>query len=481
MCKNHQFVQIHCHSSFSNLDGVALTEKLVQKAKEYGHPALATTEHGSPAGLFDHYNICKKHGIKPILGLEFYICNDLESRIPFKDRELKDRDFHQSLYIKDKEGYQNFNYLTYVSFTDGFYYKPRIDYDLLMSRNKGLMATSSCIASGIHNLLTADNIKEAEALFLKFRNSFGDDFYGEIQFNELNDRDKWGIDQKRNNQFIIDMCQKHDVPILIGGDVHYVEKEDNRLQDALIASKRSGSSKDGNVFQIHARHLYYHDTSDYYELNKKFGYNYDTKFLEQCFENSIKFAEKPNFEFETGKYHLPKIKTNGMDSKAFLEKITWEGIEKRITKQREHNLQVSDELIDAYETQIPHELKIIDELGLNDYLLIVQDIINWEKSNGIFVGPGRGCFLPNSMVTLSNGLKVRIKDVMIGDKVSNYFSGEGEVVNSFKYNVDEELVELEFENGKIISCTKDHEIYTKNRGWVKADNLTIDDDIQEIN
>lgn len=478
MC-DKKFVQIHCHSSFSNLDGAARTADLVKKAKQLGHPALATTEHGSPAGLFDHYKMCKKEGIKPILGLEFYITNDLEARVANKNRDFEDRDFHQSVYIKDKEGYKNFNYLTYVSFTDGYYYKPRIDFDLLFSKSKGLMTTTSCIASKINNYLTSGCNNKAEELFLSFKRHFGDDFYGEIQFNELNDKDTYGINQKLNNSFIIEMCEKHNVPILIGGDVHYLNKEDAALQDAIINSKRQ--AKEGEEgFQIHARHLYYHDTADYHDFNKKFNYGYSEKFIDQCFENSLKFAEKVDFEFETGKYHLPKIKTDGMNSKDYLEKITWEGIENRIEKSRNQGLPVPNEIIDKYEKQIPYELQVINDLGLDDYLLIVQDIINWEKDNGIFVGPGRGCFLPGSMVTLSNGLKVRIEDVKIGDKVGNYFSGEGEVSNTFTYDVDEEMVELEFENGKKISCTKDHEFYTENRGWVKADELTEDDTIAEL-
>lgn len=381
------------HTSASNLDGCARGDKLVERAKEFGHPALAITDHGSPAGLYDHYKFCKKAGIKPILGLEFYMTNDLTSRVVNKNRALDDRDYHQSIFIKNKDGYKNFNYLTYVSFTDGYYYKPRIDYDLLFSKKSGLMVTSSCLASKFNQLITAGRVKDAEDLFLQFKKHFGDDFYGEIQFNELTkDHPKFGemmIDQRANNQVIIDLCHKYDVPIMIGGDVHYLDKGDAELQDAIINCKRQ--AKEGEEgFQIHARHLYYHDVDDYYELNKKFGYNYDTKFLEQCFENSIKFSDKVNFDFETGKNHVPRINTGGMSEREYLEKITWEGISNRIEKHREHGQGISDELIGAYEKQIPYELQVIDDLGLNGYLLVVQDIINWEKNNGIYVGPGRG-------------------------------------------------------------------------------------------
>lgn len=379
------------HTSASNLDGAAKGSQLVQRAKDYGHKALAITDHGSPVGLFSHYNLCKKAGIRPILGLEFYITNDLTSRVPNKNRILDDKDYHQSIFIKDKEGYKNFNYLTYVSYTDGYYYKPRIDFDLLFSKSKGLAATSSCMASKINQLLTADRIKEAEDLFLKFRACFGDDFYGEIQFNELNDKVQYGIDQRSNNKFIIDMCEKYDVPVMIGGDVHYLDNGDAELQDAIINSKRQ--AKEGEEgFQIHARHLYYHGVDDYYDFNKKFGYNYETSFLERCFENSVKFSEKFTFEFETGKYHLPKIKMEaGMTSDEYIEKVTWDGLIKNIEVERKYFPdEYTNEDIDRLEKQTEYELDVFKNMGLSDYMLIVYDIIKFEKENNLYVAAGRG-------------------------------------------------------------------------------------------
>jgi len=389
MCNSKKFVQVHCHSDGSQLDGVASVQKLVAKAKEFGHPALALTDHGNSCRLFDFAKECKKNNIKPILGLEFYICNDLRARVANKQRDLEDKDYHQSTYIKNKEGYRNFCELTYRSFTDGYYYKPRIDFDSLFELKNGLMITSSCMASKTSQYILRGQHKDAEEMFKKFLLAFDKDFYGEIQFNEVEG-------QKQINDFVIHLCKKYDVPILIGGDVHYATQQDNVLQDAVIRSKRSNSttSSDDSAapadWAISARHLYYHDVSDYYDFNKKFGFNYDEKLLETCFENSIKFSEKTNFEFETGKYHLPKIKTEGLNADDFLEKITWEGIAEIIQKRRKHGEEIADELIDQYEERIVHELSVIKKLGIADYLLIVGDIINWEKKNNFYVGPGRG-------------------------------------------------------------------------------------------
>ena len=381
MC-NKSMVQLHTHSSFSLLDGASSIKKIVSKAKEFGHPALALTDHGNPAGLFDFAKECKKQGIKPILGLEFYINNDLRSRVSHKDRlTVEERDYHQSVYIKNKNGYKNFNKLTYISQTDGYYYKPRIDFDALFENKEGLMITSSCMASKIGNYVRENNHKDAEQLFKRYALEFDKDFYGEIQFNEING-------QKEINDFVIHLCNKYDIPIIIGGDVHYAEKEDNLLQDAIIRSKRDASADD---WTIDARGLYFHDTPDYYEFNKKLGYGYDTKFLEKCFENSIEFSNKVNFEFETGKYHYPKIDTGKLTSREYLSEMVYKGIKEKVTTTRKYfPNKYSNEDIDNIEKQIEYELNVYEDLGVTDYMIIVSDIIQYCKENNIYVGPGRG-------------------------------------------------------------------------------------------
>lgn len=381
MCKNHPFVQLHSHSSFSLLDGVADYKKTIARAIKFNHKAIAISDHGNPAGLFDFNKECKKQGIKPILGLEFYINNDLTSRFPNKNRQIDERDYHQSVYIKNKAGYLNFNYLTYVSNTDGFYYKPRIDFKLLFKHSEGLMITSSCMASKIGNYVRNENYREAEEAFNEYVYAFGEDFYGEIQFNEVEG-------QKQINDFIIHQCKKHNVKVIIGGDCHYLDPEDNLLQDAVIKSKRDAGEVD---WVISARKLYFHDTTDYFDFNKELGWNYNEDFIIQCFQNSVEFADKVNFDFETGKYHLPKIDTGDLSSKDFLEKVTWEGLIANIETIRKYFPEkYSNEDIDKLEKQIQYELGVINDMGLNDYLLIVYDIIKFEKEQGLYVGVGRG-------------------------------------------------------------------------------------------
>lgn len=382
MCKKYNFVQLHLHTSFSLLDGVTDYKKVIARAKELGHPAIAITDHGNPAGLFDFNRECKKQGIKPILGLEFYICNDLNSRIPNKNRAIDDRDYHQSVFIKNKIGYYNFNYLTYISNTDGFYYKPRIDFKTLFKHKDGLIVTSSCMASKISNYVREGDYNTAEDVFKEFVLEFGEDFYGELQFNEVEG-------QKEINDFIIHMCNKYDVKTIIGGDVHYLDPEDNELQDAVIRSKRA--SDDSPDWVISARKLYFHDANDYFVFNKELGWNYNEQLIIDSFNNSVEFSEKVNFDFETGVYHLPKINTEGLSSKEYIEKVTWEGLIQKINTERKYFPEkYSNEEIDKLALRIQDELDVFNELGINDYMLIVHDIIKWERENGLYVGTGRG-------------------------------------------------------------------------------------------
>lgn len=381
MCKNHKFVQLHLHTSASLLDGVTNYKKVIKQAIENGNPAIAITDHGNPSNIFQFSKECKKQGIKPILGLEFYITDDLTSRISHKERTIETKDFHQSVYIKNKEGYINYNYLTYIAHTDGFYYKPRIDFKLLFEKKEGLMITTSCMASKISTYILNNNHKEAEDFFKTCLYEFKDSFYGEIQFNEVEG-------QKAINDFIIHLCKKYNVPVIIGGDVHYNSPEDNELQDAVIRSKRDASGED---WVISARKLFFHDTLDYFAFNKELDWNYDEEFIIECFKNSVDFSEKINFEFETGKYHTPKIDTGDMSSKDYLEKVTWEGIIKNIETERKYFPdRYTNEKIDLIEKQVKYELGVINDLEINDYMLIVYDIIKWEKENGLYVGPGRG-------------------------------------------------------------------------------------------
>jgi len=385
----------HAHTSSSLLDGVSLPKEYTALAKERGNPAICITDHGNPSSLMDFYRAAKKEGIKPILGLEFYLALDLDLKLPNKKREVEFKDKHQTVYIQNQQGYKNFNKLTYLSFTEGYYYKPRINYEMLFEQQQGLIVTSGCAASMFNQLCNIGKEREAEEWFKRFVNTFGDRFYGEIQFNEIYDKSKFGMDQKEMNAFIIKMCSKYDIPVLIGGDVHYADPEDAKLQDIFIACQRR---KDGPADEekkesfIHARNLFYHQTGDYYNFNKIWDYGYDDKFITECLDNSLKLVEQVSFEFETDKTHFPKIVVpkEFKDSRELITTLAYDGLFEKL-KRRIDRGEVGLKLkIDDYIKRLDYEIEVIANKGVIDYFLIVYDLIRWVESENIPRGPGRG-------------------------------------------------------------------------------------------
>lgn len=394
--KSHHkpLVNIHMHSGYSQLDGAGKFDDYVKLAKEYNIPGLSLTDHGTAVGIYQFYKTVKDAGLKPILGEEFYLTTDLTLKLPNKQRDVYTKDKHQTVLIKNAEGYKNFCKLNYLSFTEGYYYKPRVDYEMLFAHGKGLIITSGCAASMFSQLLLNGKEKEAEEWFKRFVTTFGDDFYGEIQFNELNDIPKYGMSQQVINEFIIRMCNKYDIKVVIGGDTHYAYEEDSKLQDILINCQRR---KDGAAVEmgesfIHARHLYFHNSDHYVKFNKEFGFNYEEKFLHDCFQNSLDLTNKVNFEFETGKPNYPKyiVPTTFKTPAEYLTKLAYDGLIKRIEERKIKGEVFTDEQIDTYEKRLEYELSVITGKGYEDYFLVFQDWITWAKSEGFRIGPARG-------------------------------------------------------------------------------------------
>ena len=434
MCELHKhypLVHLHLHTDQSSLDGCGHIKDYVKLAKEHNHPAIAITDHGNPGALFRFYKECKANNIKPILGLEFYIAKDLSIQLPSKQRAPGFEDGHQSILIADKEGYKNYCKLTYLANqkdeTNAYYYKPRISTDMLIENNKGLIITTSCIAGLINRAITRGDHKGADDLFKEYLRVFGDRMVGEIQFNELTDKSRWGINQKETDDYIIRLCNKYNVPIIIGGDVHYAFPGDDVLQDTLIKSRRSNVTSDEmettetkeemesdspatieedapkkkEEFQLHARNLFYHNAEDYLKFNKEWGYGYDDKFLQECLDNSVKLADKVDFNLISGETHLPIYKptereridlklTKEADSNEILKEKAYKGLFEKLQVRIDRGEVFSEEKLTEYENRLEYELGIIKKQGFADYFLIVSDNVVWAKANGIMVGAGRG-------------------------------------------------------------------------------------------
>lgn len=491
-CKHTPMVHLHLHTEYSALDGVAPSSEYVKLAKEFNHPAITILDHGNMSGTLTHFQQCKAANIKPIIGMEAYLNDDIKGRVNKEEEtdSLKSSrtNSHQSIIVKDKIGFQNLNKLTYMSFTEGYYFKGRITTEWLFENKKGLIVTSSCAASKFSQLLQAGKEAEAEERIKLFLREFGDDFYAELQFNEFEDE---GYSQKVYNRFILKMIKKYDIQPILTGDVHYADKDGAKLQDILIAIKAGKPVGDGPncAWHLTTRQLYYSSVEDFHRLNKEMGFNYPESYVDMCLENTLKVAEKCTFEFETNVEKYPKyeatpdvveyFKTN--NTTEIISKLAHAKLKQKINLYRKNNIvKITPEVEQQYTDRLNYELKVIEDKKMLDYFMVVWELIRFCEKNEISIGPGRGCFIPGSRVKMSDGYYSPIETINAGDYVIDAFGKEQVVTNKLEYKIQEEIVELEFDNGKKITCTKDHEILTLNRGWIKAIELTEDDEISEI-
>ena len=355
------FVHLHVHTQYSLLDGASRINELVERAKELNMPALAITDHGVMYGVIDFYRACKKAGIKPVLGMEAYVAprkyTEKEGRA---DREYA----HLVLLAKNETGYRNLMLLSSEAFIHGFYYKPRIDYDLLAEHCEGLICLSACLAGDIPQSFLQNNDEKAYALARRLKGMFGEDFYIELQYH--------GIPEQRQ---VLPKLKKLAADLRIKtvatNDIHYVTEADAEAQDALLCIQTQRFVDEENRMRMGSQEFYLK------------SYTQMLKFLpgeEESLRNTLEVAEKCNVEIEFGKRRLPKFNSpDGTDNLTFLKKLCREGLARKMPQAGE-----------AEEERLQYELGIIERMGFVDYYLIVWDFIHYAKSHGIMVGPGRG-------------------------------------------------------------------------------------------
>lgn len=356
------FVHLHIHSEFSLLDGANRIKDLPVRAKELGMKAMAITDHGVMYGVIDFYKACKKEGIKPIIGCEVYVA----SRTRF-DKEPQDkRYYHLILLAKNNKGYQNLSKLVSLGFTEGYYYKPRIDLEILEKYHEGIICLSGCLAGSVSQAILNGNIEEAENVAKWHKNVFGEDYYLEIQNNGVKE-------QVMVNQKIIQIARRLDIPIVATNDAHYLKREDAYNHEVLLCIQTGKRITDEDRMRFETDELYVKSPEEMSEYFKNFP---------DAIENTVKIAEKCNVEFEFGhtilpNYDVPEEYATHYD---YFKKLCDDGIKKR------YGENPSQEILD----RAAYELKIISQMGYVDYYLIVWDYINYAKSVGIPVGPGRG-------------------------------------------------------------------------------------------
>jgi len=361
--KKNRFVHLHVHSEYSLLDGLSRINKLPEKAKELGMNAIALTDHGVMYGVIKFYNQCRKIGIKPIIGCEMYLAH--HSRHD-KTGGIRQKPYHLVLLAKNFQGYQNLMKLVTIGHLEGFYYKPRIDFEVLKKYHQGLIASSACLQGVIPHLILQNRPQEAEKKVKQFLEIFDEDFYLEIQHHPRI------ADQAKANQALIKLSRQMGVPLLATNDVHYLEKKDAEAQDALMAIGMQKNINDPDRLSML-------DSPDFYlktpqEMIKDFADYPD------AIENSIKISEKCQLEIPLGEAKYPSFPIpNGGDSGEYLRKMTYDQAHFRY-----------DKLTKEVKKRIDYELGLIIKMGYADYFLIVQEYVNWAKKQGIRVGPGRG-------------------------------------------------------------------------------------------
>lgn len=354
------FVHLHLHTEYSLLDGFARIDRLFDKVKSLGMDAVAITDHGVMFGVVDFYKAAKKAGVKPIIGCEVYVA----PRTRFdKDVSFDKSAGHLILLVKNEVGYQNLIKLVSAGFTEGFYYKPRIDYDLLSQHTEGLIGLSACIGGDIQRLLLDGDLEGAEKVALMLKNSFSEgDFYLELQDHHMQE-------QKIINRRLVDLSAKVNLPLVATNDVHYLEKEDEFVHDILLCIQTGKVLSDRERMRFPTKEFYLKSPEEMYALFKS---------REDALLNTAKIAEKCNFDFDFTKTHLPEYTLEGKDGRNYLKALCLEGL---AAKYEQPELHIE---------RLEYELQIIDQMGYNDYFLIVWDFIKFAKSNKIAVGPGRG-------------------------------------------------------------------------------------------
>ncbi|MDI6821622.1 MAG: DNA polymerase III subunit alpha [Actinomycetota bacterium] len=356
------FVHLHTHSEFSLLDGAARIEDLVLRAKELGMPALALTDHGVMYGVIDFYEAANKHGIKPIIGCEVYVA----PRTRFEKSPKKaDSPYHLVLLAEDNEGYRNLMHLVTHGFFEGFYYKPRVDKELLEKYHRGLIALSGCLTGEVVKLIEAGKIEQAKQAASNLRDIYGDgNFFLEIQDQGLEE-------QSSVNEHLIRISSETGIPLVATNDVHYTNQLDSTAHDVLLCIQTGSTLEEKDRLRFRSNQFYLKSSQ---EMEQVFPD------LPQVLKNSLEIAERCNVTMELGKIYLPHYEVPpGYDLDSYLEKLCLEGVKKRYSK-------VTPSIME----RLKHELEVIKRTGFSGYFLVVWDFVKFAKEHGIKVGPGRG-------------------------------------------------------------------------------------------
>ena len=356
------FVHLHVHTEFSLLDGANRISTMMEHVKAIGQDAIAITDHGVMYGVIDFYRAAKAAGIKPIIGCEVYVARRTRHD---KVHGMDNNPYHLVLLCKNEEGYKNLIHMVSLSFSEGFYNRPRVDLELLRQHSGGLIALSACLAGAVPSLILQQNYAAAKEMALEYRDIFGkDNFYLEIQDHGLREQ----VDVNRG---VLKIAEETGIPLVVTNDAHYTRREDARIQDVLMCIQTGKTVDDIDRMRFETEEFYLKSEEEMAALFPEHP---------EAIANTAKIAERCNLDFTFGEYHLPSFDVPaGYTAQEYLHKLCMEGFDRRY-----------DPNDSEKRARLEYELDMIARMGFVDYFLIVWDFIHYAKTHGIPVGPGRG-------------------------------------------------------------------------------------------
>lgn len=360
---SENFVHLHVHSEYSLLDGAARLKDLVKAAAEMGMPALALTDHGVMYGVIDFYKLAKEYGIHPILGCEVYVATRTRfDRAPHVD----DSQYHLTLLAENETGYKNLLALVSAAYLEGFYYKPRVDRELLARHSKGLIALSACLAGEVPAAILSGEEEKAREAAEAYREIFGpDNFFLELMDHQM-------PEQQRVNAGLREIARATGIPLVVTNDAHYIRKEDAKVHDILLCIQTGKTVQDENRLRFPTQEFYLKSAAEIAAL-----FPGDPEAVRRTRE----IAERCRVELDFNQMHLPEYRVpDEYDLDSYLKKLCWEGLEQRYC----------GEIPPGARERLEYELEVLCKMGFAGYFLIVQDFVNWARRKGIIVGPGRG-------------------------------------------------------------------------------------------
>jgi DNA polymerase-3 subunit alpha len=367
--EHSRFCHLHCHTEYSLLDGANKVDKLFQRIKSLKQPAVAMTDHGNMFGAIEFYREAMKQGIKPIIGCEIYVAPTSRFEKKGVDKGPKEYNNHLILLAMNREGYRNLCKLVSLGYMEGFYYKPRIDKELLRELNDGLIALSACLQGEVCQALSAGNIEKAKTAAETYASIFDDRYYIEIQDNKL-------AEQERVNRLLVELGKDLSIPVVATNDCHYGERGDFHAHDVLLCVQTGKTVDEDNRLKMETDELYLKSAE---EVKRGFDY------CPEAVERTLEIADRCNLEIEFGKYHFPAFtppKEISLDD--YLDELAYDGLQERLEGIDDAALRK------VYEDRLKYELEVIKRMQFPGYFLVVADFINYAKKNGIPVGPGRG-------------------------------------------------------------------------------------------